>query len=264
VKKYWLIIQNTWAESTAYRLNFILWRVRMVLRFLITYFLWSNIYAGGQVIFGYTQESILTYVILVYIVTNFVFATRTQEIGSEIHEGKITNYLLKPISYFKTVASRDVSDKLLNFGFTLFETILLIIILRPPLFFQTQALWLSLSFIAFVCAIMIYFCVSALLSMIGFWSSEVWATRFIFIILLDFVGGSFFPIDILPVALKSILFMTPFPYIFYFPVKLYLGDLPAPFVLQSFGMMLFWTVFLRWMIEKVWQKGLKIYSAEGR
>lgn len=264
MKKYWLIIQNTWAEYTAYRLNFILWRVRMVVRFLITYFLWSTIYSGGEDFFGYTRTSMLTYVVLTYIVSNFVFATRTQDIGAEINEGKLTNYLLKPVSYFKSLAARDMSDKVLNFGFTLVEVIVLIVILQPPIFFQTDPLWLSLSVIAFTFAVVIYFCLSSLLSMIGFWSTEVWATRFIFMILLDFIAGGFFPIDILPETIRAVLFLTPFPYIFYFPVKLYLGNSTFPFVLQGMAVMMVWAILLRFMIEKVWRSGLKVYGAEGR
>lgn len=264
MKKYWLIIRNTWDEYLVYRLNFVLWRVRVVIRFLITYFLWSSIYSGDQQFFGYTRTTMLTYVMLVYIVSNFVFATRTQDVGSEINEGKLTNYLLKPVSYFGGLISRDVSDKLMNFGFTLVESVLLFLILQPPLFLQTNIFFLLFSIFAFLGSVGIYFCVSLLLSFIGFWTSEVWATRFIFIILLDFLAGNFFPIDILPSPIFHILKFTPFPYMFYFPVKIYLGQLSIVEMFQGFIVLILWTTLLIKLVSFVWQKGLKIYSAEGR
>jgi ABC-2 type transport system permease protein len=144
MKKYWTLIKNTWNEALVYRLNFVLWRVRIVIRFLITYFLWSTILKDTNSIFGYSKEQMFTYIFLVYVVGNFVFATRTQDIGEEINNGKLTNYLLRPIGFFKSMAARDVSDKLLNFSFTVVEFVLFLVIFRPPFFIQTNPVILLL------------------------------------------------------------------------------------------------------------------------
>jgi ABC-2 type transport system permease protein len=182
----------------------------------------------------------------------------------EINEGKLTNYLLRPVSYFKGLAARDLSDKLLNFAFTIFEVAILLLILRPPLLFQTNGGFLILAAIGFTGATILYFIISLLLSLIGFWTAEVWATRFIFLILLDFIAGNFFPIDILPQTLYQILLMTPFPYLFYFPVKLLLGGLENNQIVTGFIMLFFWLAVLSILLKWVWEKGLKVYSAEGR
>ena len=264
-KKYWLIIRNTWDEYATYRLNFILWRVRVIIRFFITYFLWASIYSTtGQNFFGYSREQMLTYVLSVYIVSNFVFATRTQEVGAEINEGKLTNYLLQPLGYFSWLWTRDISDKLLNSLCTIFEVLFLILILKPPLFIQTNTILLVITLITFITAIIVYFCISLLLSFIGFWTSEVWATRFIFFILLDFLAGNFFPIDILPPVLAKTLLFTPFPYLFYFPVKIYLGQLTTNEISIGFLVLFCWTIILVKSVVRVWKKGLRTYSAEGR
>src|SRR3989344_3028222 len=234
MKKYWMLIKNTWDEALVYRLNFVLWRVRVVIRFLITYFLWSSIYSGNQQFFGYSREMMLTYVLMVYLVSNFVFATRTQDIGSEINEGKLTNYLLKPFNYFISLGARDVSDKLLNFGCTVFEFAIIYLLLKPPFFFQENLGLIILAIVAFVGAVGVYFCISVLLGFLGFWTSEVWATRFIFIILFDF------------------------------PVKVYLGQLTTSATIQGFGVMAVWVFLLTKAMFLVWRQGLKVYSAEGR
>lgn len=264
MEKYWLIIKNTYSEYAAYRLNFILWRVRVIIRFLITFFLWSAVIPAGSQLFGYTRQYMLSYVILVYIVSNFVFATRTQDIGSEINTGNLTNYLLKPLGYFSFLASRDISDKLLNFGFTVGEIFIIFIILKPPFFYQTNFFFLFLSLIAFILAIVIYFLISIILGFIGFWSTEVWATRFVFMILLDFLAGNYFPLDILPKIIFNILYLTPFPYIYYFPVKVYLGNLGSFDLLKGFIVLVIWLLLLKESVLYLWRKGLKVYTAEGR
>ncbi len=262
--KYFLIIKNTWDEYLAYRLNFILWRVRMVIRFLIIYFLWSSIYSGSQTIFGYSRSQMLTYALMVYLVSNFIFATRTQDIGGEINDGTLTNYLLRPVNYFSWLVSRDISDKLINLGFTLLEIILIFFILKPPFFLQTNPFLILITFISFLGSVFIYFCISALLGFIGFWTNEVWSPRFIFIVLLDFLAGNLFPIDIYPVWLTKFLLLTPFPYLYYFPVKLYLGNLGTWQILQGFMILIIWNGLLFYAVKSIWKKGLRVYSAEGR
>ncbi len=264
MKKYWLIIKNTWNEYLEYHLNFILWRVRVVIRFLITYFLWSTVYQKDVTYFGYNRGSMLSYVFLVYIASNFILASRTQDIGSYINEGRLANDLLKPLNFFGMLGARDLSDKLLNFGFTIIETILFLQILKPPFSIQVDMGILLLAAVTFILATILYFIISLLLSFIGFWTAEVWATRFIFIILLDFVAGNFFPIDILPDIFQRILLLTPFPYLFYFPVKMLLGGFVFREIIMGMIIMIFWSatllIFMRW----VWKKGLRVYAAEGR
>lgn len=262
--KYWLIIKNTWNEYLEYRLNFILWRFRVVIRFLITYFLWSVIYTNGANYFGYTRSSMLTYVFLVYLVSNFVFASRTQDIGAEINEGRLTNHLLKPLNYFFGLSAREASDKIINFGFTVVEVGLFFWLLKPPLILQTDILLILFSLMAFLGAVVLYFFISLLISFIGFWTTETWAVRFIFIILVDYLAGGFFPIDILPKVLVNILFWTPLPYIFYFPVKIYLGQLGSSAIWQGLAVLVFWSGVLFYLAQAIWKKGLRIYSAEGR
>ena len=44
VRKYWVVFQQSFQNEFVYRLNFILWRFRNVLRILMTYFLWHSVF----------------------------------------------------------------------------------------------------------------------------------------------------------------------------------------------------------------------------
>lgn len=264
MKKYWLITKNTISEYGVYRLNFIFWRLRVVIRFLITYYLWAALIPLNQSYFGYDRTSMLTYVILVYIIGSFVYATRTGDIGEEIVQGKLTNILLEPLSYFSYIASRDFGDKLLNFLLSLFEIIVLFALLRPPFFIQSNLLLLAFTLLAVVVSICIYFILSALLGLIGFWTTEVWSVRFIFMILIDFLAGNFLPIDAYPVGIRNLLHLTPFPYIIFFPAKIYLGQLSVFEIISGFSVCFFWCICLSLMLKLIWNRGLRSYSAVGR
>src|SRR5688572_19895832 len=142
--KYLTIFQLSWQNEFTYRLNFILWRVRNVLRFLMTYFLWVGIFVSNQNVFGYSQQEMITYVFLVLFVYALVFSAPSGDnIGGEINNGDLSNYLLKPINYLKFWFTRDVASKFLNISFSIVEISLLFLIFRPDI-------QITLSFIGFL------------------------------------------------------------------------------------------------------------------
>jgi len=263
MRKYYLIFTNSLSEYFAYRLNFILWRVRIVISILITYFLWDSVFAGKSEVFGYSQARMLTYVILITFLTGVVLSTQTHRVASEINLGELSKFLLKPVNYFAFNLSRDLSDKFLNTTFSIVEIILLVLILRPPLVVQTNPYWLSLFAVAIILATILFFEISLILSFIGFWSKETWAPRFIFFILITFLAGTYFPLDIFPKPIYTLLQLLPFTYIVFFPLKIYLGELNSPTLFMGLIVVFSWIIIFLFTINYLWRAGLKIYTAEG-
>lgn len=263
MRTYFQIFRTTLIEYFVYRLNFVLWRFRMVIWLMITYFLWSSIYESRLIVFGYTQMHMLTYVLLASLAGDLVLSTKTADIAGEIVSGKIIDYIIKPISFFSYQLTRDLADKLINASFGIVEVTLIILILKPPLFIQNEPLSYIFFFSFLVLGIIISFFVNLILSFVGFWSAEVWAPRFIFYIIISMFSGGFFPIDILPKPLFAALLMTPFPYFYYVPTKLYLS--PQSDLLPLFAFMsLFWVVGSYLLARKVWNIGLRKFSFFGR
>ena len=101
IHKYVQIFKISFAQEFAYRLNFIMWRVRNVIQIFVVFFLWDSIfYFSGRNLFGYDRHKILTYVLGLIFVKAFVFSSRAQDVASDIAQGEIINHLLKPVNYF--------------------------------------------------------------------------------------------------------------------------------------------------------------------
>lgn len=264
MKKYWLVARNTWDEMTTYRLSFVMWRVRTVLQLLTVYFLWLAIMPAQGQLFGYSQSLMLTYVLGIAIVGAIVLSTRTHEIGENINKGDLSIFLLRPLNYFGYWFARDMGDKVMNVAFATVEIAILFFILQPPFYMQTNAFYLFLTIIAIFFAIVLHFFIGAMLGMIGFWSPDVWAPRFIFFILLTFFAGGLFPLDIFPQPLFRLFQFLPFTYLLYFPIKVYLGQLSPQEMIFGFFICSVWIFAMYILIQKVWRKGLTIYGAEGR
>jgi ABC-2 type transport system permease protein len=267
MQKYWSIFKISFEQEFAYRLNFILWRVRNVFQILLTYFLWSTVFSNPQTqIFGYDRTKIITYVFGIMIVRALVLSARAMDVSTDIAQGDLSNYLLKPLSYFKYWFTRDISSKALNLIFATVEFIGLFVILKPPFFFQTNPIALFAFLAAIILAIFIYFFLLFLISSIPFWAPEIgWGSHFLVtVVIIEALSGSLFPINILPIGLQSIVMATPFPYLIYFPVEVYLGNITGVALIGGLMIAAAWTGVLWFSLKFVWQKGLKVYQAIGR
>lgn len=264
MKKYLQIAKNTWDETVSYRLNFVMWRVRVVLQIITLYFLWISILPKDSSFLGYDQSQILTYILGTSLLSAIVLASRSYSVGDEINQGNLSNFLLKPINYFLYQFARDVGDKAMNIAFSLTELTILFFILRPPIFIQTNFGYIVPFLAATILAVILYFLLNFLLGLVGFWSPEVWAPRFIFIILITFFAGGLFPLDILPKSIYTFFQFLPFTYLLYFPLKIYLGQLALDEILRGLVISSVWLVLMFLIVKFVWHQGLKIYTAQGR
>ena len=81
---YWQLAKISWANGFVYRLNFIMWRLRVVVQVLAVYFLWLAILKPNQTIFDYTQAQMLTYILGTSIIRSLVFSSRSVDTQVEI------------------------------------------------------------------------------------------------------------------------------------------------------------------------------------
>ncbi|NTU46287.1 hypothetical protein HGA88_01540 [Candidatus Roizmanbacteria bacterium] len=262
-KKLWRIFVVTVAQYLNYRLSFVLWRVRNVMNFVLIYFLWTSVYQTSGTLFGYSKETMVTYILFSNLVYAIVLSGRTADLAGDILSGAIINNLLKPISIFSYTIARELADKAINVGFAVVEIGLLILLFQPKLVPLHDSATLPFILLALISACGISFFISLVLSFIAFWTEEVWAPRFIFFILVSMLSGSFFPIDILPKPLEIALLLTPFPYLVYFPAKLFISGL-QPDLILPFVISFVWVGVLYFAAKNIWKAGMKNFSFYGR
>ncbi len=266
MRKYFTVFAIDWQSQFIYRLNFILWRFRNVLRLLMTYFLWRGIFVSNQFVYGYSQPQMLTYVFLVLIVQTLVIsAPSSDNIGGEIANGDLSNYLVKPVSYLKYWFTRDLSSKVMNILFATVEITLLWLWLKPTIQLPGSLLTIIGFTISALLAAVIYFFISASTRFVAFWAPEnTWPIAFLTLVLLEILAGGIFPLDILPKWAGILLQFTPFPYLIYFPIAIFLGKINGLELLQIIFQSIVWLVIMTKLTQLIWKKGLANYASEGR
>ena len=257
------IAKNTLQEYFAYQVNFISWRLQVLTSFLIFYFLWYTLSADHSHIGTYSRTAIFTYFMIGYILRALVFSTRTADLAGYITSGQLSTLLLKPQSTISFLAGRDVTDKLFNLGFMVFEFTGLVLILRPSLSFPGPSLALLFA-LSLVLAIVLFFVYSLVISTFAFWTDQPWSSRWLFgIVFINIFSGQNIPLDLLPSPILRILNFTPYPYFYYYPLKLWLGELPAADIIRLFARLVIFTVATGLFALWLWRRGLKKYQAYG-
>jgi len=266
MQKYWSILKISFYQEFAYRLNFIFWRLRNIIQILIFFFLWNAVFSNNNQVLGYSKDSIFTYAFVLIVIRAIVFSVRSNDIAGQIANGELTNMLLKPVNYFKYWITRDALYKLLNIFFGFIEAFVLILILKPSIVIQTNPFYIFAFIFSLIISIFLYFNISMITSFVPFWVPELaWGSQFlVMIVIAEFLSGSAFPIDIFPKLFYQFLMLTPFPYLIFVPIKIYLGSFNYPLVFQSLAVGIIWC-FVLWKISIiVWKKGLKVYEGVGR
>lgn len=238
-----------------------------MIQVLIAYYLWSSVFANPQtILFGYDQAKILTYVFAIILIRSLVFSARSVDVPQEISEGSLTNYLVRPVAYFKYWFTRDFSSKALNFAFSIVEFIILALIFRPPIFIQSDFLLLVLFLLTLVIANYLIFVIRFIVTSVTFWVPELaWGGQFLFMVIItEFLSGSVFPLDIFPAVWQAVFNYLPFPYLIFFPLQVYLGKITLVEIVRGILISIFWSLGLTYVLKSVWQKGLRLYDAVGR
>lgn len=241
-----------------------MWRVRQVLSVLTAYFLWTAIFSTQQKgLFGYSESMMMTYVFVAAFVQAIVLSVRSIDLAGVINSGNLSNILIKPISNFWYWFSEDIADKLLNVFFSLGELVLLFFILKPTFAFPSL-LFAVLFLPSLLLAAFLYYLINYLFGLLGFWTPDVWAPRFLLFVFLQSLAGVIFPLDVFPQWLQQLAAWTPFPTLVYIPTQVFLSRLSIPDITKSFIVGGFWTIIFLGAVQVVWRKGLRRYSSEGR
>jgi len=265
MKKYKQVFVTSWQNEFTYRLNFVLWRVRNVMRILLTYFLWNGVFLKNSSVAGFTKPQMLTYVFLVLLVQSIVLSAPSGDnIGSEIGSGELSNYLLKPVNYLKYWFTRDLSSKLLNILFAIGELTILYILLKPQIVIPNYYSLLLFT-ITIILSGILYFFLEVSTRFVAFWMPEyTWGFTFLTLVFIETLSGMIFPISLFPPFIKFLVHLTPFPYLIYYPISIFIGEttgLSAIAVLISLSLWIF--AFYKLTLF-IWSRGLRVYSSEGR
>ncbi|MBI3566334.1 MAG: ABC-2 family transporter protein, partial [Elusimicrobia bacterium] len=157
----------------------------------------------------------------------------------------------------------DLAQKTVHVASAFLEVGLLALLIRGGLFVpRDPATWLLFALAACLSSL-IFFFMEFMVSSLAFWTSESGGPLFCFELFLAFAAGAFFPLDVLPEALRRALSATPFPYMVYFPARVFLEKVSHAEAARLVATEAAWLAVFVAAAASVWRVGLRSYAAEG-
>lgn len=227
MKKYLHVVNIGIQNLLVYRVNFFFRAAFGLVPLTATLLLWGAIYEGkadGATIAGYPLAQMMSYYLIITIVDALTAVNEDDwQIAADIKDGNISQFLLKPIDYlayrfFLFLTGRAVYTVVSIIPVGLFILYHNDYLVAPASVSAAIAFVLSTALTA-----LLQFFISYTMALLAFWVLEVATLIFVVFAFEYIAGGHLFPLDILPPMIQRVLDFTPFPYLLYFPVSVYLG-----------------------------------------
>ena len=267
MRKYWHVVKIGIQDMLVYRVNFLFRALFGFIPLLATIYLWRTIYAGKVTdasIAGYTLAGMISYYLLVTIVDAFTAVNEDDwKIAADIKDGNISQFLLKPIDYLTYRFCLFVTGRAIYIVVAFVPIGLFIFFMREYFVFPADAKTWGCFIVSVVLTALLQFFLSYTMALLAFWVLEVSTFIFILFAFEYIAGGHLFPLNILPPAISTVLNFTPFPYMLYFPVSVYLGKSQGDALWQGLAIQTGWVVLFYLLARFVWSRGIKKYSAVG-
>lgn len=249
-------------ETLQRRWSFLMERVGSFAVVLSLYSFWSALLGSRPDFLGYTRQEMLTYSLTLNFLMSFVFTGRGWMLVGEIASGKISSYLVRPVSYQGYALSLDLAGKTVHALSAILEIAVLSLAVGGLFLPHDPAAWLLFA-VSAVAASLLFFFLEFTVSTLAFWTSESGGPLFCFELFVQFAAGAFFPLDVLPGALRRLLESTPLPYMAYYPARILLGKVGFDEGLRLVGLELLWLCGAVALASWAWRRGIRSYAAEG-
>jgi len=267
VHKYWHVINIGIQNTLVYRVNFFFKSLFGFIPLLATISLWRAVFAEktpGDTINGYTLAGMISYYLLVMVVDALsAVAEDDFQIAGDIRDGKISQFLLKPIDYLTYRLCLFFSGRLIYTSVAAIPVLAVIFWFREYFHMPEHGSTLVWFCVSMVMTALLQFFISYTMALLAFWVLEVSTFIFMLFALEYIAGGHLFPLTILSKPLYDLLHWTPFPYQMFFPVSVFLEKITGPDLWKGLIIQFLWVIFFYLLARWVWKRGIKKYTAVG-
>src|SRR6266571_2515937 len=176
MKKYWHVLNIGIQNNLTYRFNFLARTLFGWIPLLAILYLWRTIYSGkgaGSTVGAYSLAEMISYYLLVTVVDALTAVNEDDwQIATDIKDGNISQFLLKPIDYLTYRLCLFFSGGVTYLAVAIVPLSLFILYFHR--YFVLPANWASLSFFALsiVLTALLQFFISYTMAMLAFWVLE--------------------------------------------------------------------------------------------
>jgi ABC-2 type transport system permease protein len=261
LKAFEIGIQNTFV----YRWNFFLRSLFGIFPLIGTIFIWHAIFeARGSGINDFDFATVVFYFLLVLFLDNLIAPTDDEwQVATDIRDGQMNGFIVKPINYLFYRFSLFVSNRLLYTTVTLPVVIGIFLVFRRYLQWPSEWQIWALTILSVGLAALLQFLIAFSVALLAFWMLEISTVVFILYSFEFFLSGHMFPLGFLPSPIREALNWTPFPYELYFPISIFMAKVSGVGLWKGLAIQALWVIISAIVATRLWHRGLRHYQAVG-
>lgn len=262
--KYAYIFSMGIEKAMEYRMDFLLSLMSTVFPIIMQVYMWTALYSVGAADRnGYTYEQMILYTLFAGITAKIVSTGFEMDVLSDIKDGGLNKYLVKPVSYYGYYFASFLGGKVIAVAILLVMTGVVLGVSVQYLEIAVRGIQVLAYLISLILALILNFLIYFLISLAGFWITEISKMFGTISIVLVVISGGVFPMDIFGNTIKTLSEILPFSYTTQFSVNIINGRLEAVQIGQGFLIQVIWICILSAGIKVIWKRGLKRYVAAG-
>jgi ABC-2 type transport system permease protein len=254
--------KTTIAEQFQYRGALVIWLMGLILEPVIYLSVWSTVARsqGGEVD-GFSAADFAAYYLVALVVSQATFTWIMWEMEYWIRQGSLSPLLVRPVHPIHRHIANNLTFKLLTMAVVVPVVVVLAIVFRPNF---TGSGWTVIAFVpALAQAMGLRFAVEWTLASAAFWVTRVSAINQLYFVVFLFLSGFAVPLDLLPGPVRVVAEWLPFYRMLGFPVELLLGRLTPSQVAIGFAAQIAWLAIAVSLLNAMWARGVRQYSAVG-
>ena len=178
-------------------------------------------------------------------------------IPQKIWDGSISCELTKPLDLRKRIFFENLGNIVFSFLFVFLPVLLIVVIT-----FGIIPTYSFTSFLVFLVSCMlgmgILWQISSIVQMLSFWTTHIWSISTIKRVIIDIFSGTLVPIWFMSDVLVNFIQYTPFYYIYFVSLQIYLGNYTSyNTVIKSLVLQFVWLLLLMLLSKIMWNFGKK-------
>lgn len=245
-----------------YKDQMIAWILADIIKIVGLCFIWlMSAKVNGNVEQGY----VVTYYILIMLVSKFTSDYTVEHGVRNILTGKFSNFLLKPFNYLLEYLGINIGSNTLRVVLFLPAFLLgIIIAFKNNLWIMNLNIFsIILGFLAMIIGFFISFFIGNIISLIAIKIKEMDSIRIFFYNIASLLSGEFIPLIFLSGLVAQVFKSLPFRYTLSFPVEVFIGEIENKEIFTGFLTGILWLIVLFIAYKIIYKKAIEKYEAEG-
>lgn len=221
MKKYFEIASLEWRNGLIYRGDTWLTAFFMIFRILLAYLLWKTIFKGQNTFGGMTLKEMVTYYLIAAAIAPLTKSDGLlQDFSNEIRNGQYSKYIVRPVSPLGYFIAASVARSILPAlsGLTVLGIIMIVFHNYFISLYCYNVIW---AMIIVILAMLMNTLMGYVVSAMAFKFIDIGGFHILKNIIKEFLSGSVIPLNL--VFSNGIEAWSPFSYITYYPVMLFMG-----------------------------------------